>query len=217
MYLIDTNCLSEVTRVRPDENVVNWFTSHDESTMYLSVITVGELVKGITRLPDSAKKVNLTQWIKNDLESRFRHRILTIDERVASEWGRLQAQMESDGCPIPAVDALIAATCIVHNLILVTRNISKTVCYPIVDTDRCQCYCKLHYLQDSAKRCQQGDETNQIQSNRSTSCCGSHSAACGRGNGLTFNFFSKQYEKSTKSQRAFQSGYERSGTKVPEF
>lgn len=123
MYLIDTNCLSELTRVRPDENVVNWFTSHDESTMYLSVITVGELVKGITRLPDSAKKVNLNQWIKTDLESRFRHRILTIDERVATEWGRLQAQMESDGCPIPAVDALIAATCIVHNLILVTRNI----------------------------------------------------------------------------------------------
>lgn len=123
MYLIDTNCLSELTRVRPDKNVVNWFTSHDESTMYLSVITVGELVKGISRLPDSAKKVNLTQWIKTDLESRFRHRILTIDERVATEWGRLQAQMESDGCPIPAVDALIAATCIVHNLILVTRNI----------------------------------------------------------------------------------------------
>lgn len=85
MYLIDTNCLSELTRVRPDENVVNWFTSHDESTMYLSVITVGEFVKGITRLPDSAKKVNLTQWIKNNLESRFRHRVLTIDERVATK------------------------------------------------------------------------------------------------------------------------------------
>ncbi len=123
MYLIDTNCLSELTRVRPDENVINWFTSHDESTMYLSVITVGELVKGITRLPDSAKKVNLTQWIQNELESRFRHRVLTIDERVATEWGRLQAQMDSDGCPIHAVDALIAATCITHNLILVTRNI----------------------------------------------------------------------------------------------
>jgi predicted nucleic acid-binding protein len=123
MFLIDTNCLSELTRVRPDQNVVNWFTSHDESTMYLSVITMGELIKGISKLPDSAKKVNLALWINNDLESRFRHRILSVDERVATEWGRLQAQMESEGCPIPAVDALIASTCIVHNLILVTRNI----------------------------------------------------------------------------------------------
>jgi len=123
MFLIDTNCLSELTKVRPDENVVNWFASHDESTMYLSVITMGELIKGVSKLPESAKKVNLTQWITKDLESRFRHRILSIDERIATEWGRLQAQMESEGCPIPAIDALIAATCIVHNLILVTRNI----------------------------------------------------------------------------------------------
>lgn len=123
MYLIDTNCISELTRIRPDQNVVNWFSNNDESNMYLSVITIGVLVKGIAKLPDSARKVNLTQWIKNDLENRFRHRILTIDERVTTEWGRLQGQMESEGSPIPAVDALIAATCIVHNLILVTRNI----------------------------------------------------------------------------------------------
>ena len=123
MFLIDTNCLSELTKVQPAENVVSWFASHDESTMYLSVITMGELIKGVSKLPDSAKKVNLTQWIKNNLESRFRHRIISIDERIATEWGRLQAQMESEGCLIPAIDALIAATCIVHNLILVTRNI----------------------------------------------------------------------------------------------
>ena len=122
MYLIDTNCLSELTRLRPDANVIEWFSSNDETRMYLSVISLGELVKGIDRLPDSAKKDKLNSWIQHNLKSRFRSRIIPISESIAIKWGSIQATMELRGTPIPAIDALIVATSLVNNLTLVTRN-----------------------------------------------------------------------------------------------
>lgn len=122
MYLIDTNCLSELTRLRPDANVIEWFSSHEETKMYLSVISLGELVKGIDRLPDSAKKDKLNNWIQHNLKSRFQNRILPISESIAIQWGSIQAKMKNQGTPLPAIDALIAATAFVHNLAIVTRN-----------------------------------------------------------------------------------------------
>lgn len=122
-FLIDTCCISELTKKHPDRNVMYWFSSHDETEMYLSVITFGELIKGVEKLSASKKKVELHQWINNDLKQRFRNRILDISLTEVKKWGTILAECENKGTPVPAIDALIAATARVHDLAVVTRNI----------------------------------------------------------------------------------------------
>jgi toxin FitB len=122
-YLIDTCCISELVKKSPDPNVVAWFGSVDESNMFISVITLGELHKGVEKLTDSDRKLLLHQWVSNDLPERFRNRVLPINLDVCQQWGKLQAQTEQKGTRIPAIDALIAATAIHHKLIVVTRNV----------------------------------------------------------------------------------------------
>jgi len=121
-YLIDTCCISELTKKKPNPNVVKWFTDRDELSMYLSVITFGELRKGIEKLPDSKKKKELNRWIKEDLNQRFKNRVLSINMEEAIKWGELLAASEKNGKPLPAIDSLIAATAQVHDLSVVTRN-----------------------------------------------------------------------------------------------
>lgn len=122
-FLIDTCCISELTKKHPDQKVISWFSSHDETEMYVSVITFGELIKGVDKLSASKKKVELNQWINNDLKQRFRNRILDISMTEVKKWGEILAVCENRGTPIPAIDALIAATALVHDLTVVTRNI----------------------------------------------------------------------------------------------
>jgi len=122
-FLIDTCCISELTKKHPDRNVMSWFSSHDETEMYVSVITFGELIKGVEKLTESKKKVELNQWINNDLKQRFRNRILDISMTEVKKWGEILAECENKGTPIPAIHALIAATARVHDLAVVTRNI----------------------------------------------------------------------------------------------
>lgn len=121
-YLIDTCCISELVKKKPNPNVVKWFTDQDELTMYLSVITFGELRKGIEKLPDSKKKKELNRWVKEDLNQRFKNRVLNITIEEVNKWGEILAASEKSGRPLPAIDSLVAATALVHDLSVVTRN-----------------------------------------------------------------------------------------------
>ena len=122
-YLIDTCIISELIKVRPSKKVVEWVSSKSEENFYLSVLTIGEIQKGISKLADSKKKEKFQSWITVDLKDRFIGRILDIDLAVAQKWGEIQGSAEKQGLVMPAVDALIAATGICHGMIVVTRNI----------------------------------------------------------------------------------------------
>lgn len=119
-YLIDTNVLSELRRRDPDVNVVRWTADRPATTLYLSVLTLGELRKGVEGLPEGQRKRRLLDWLEVELPAFFAGRILPVDATVADRWGRLLAQA---GRPLPAIDSLLAATALAHGLTLVTRNL----------------------------------------------------------------------------------------------
>jgi len=118
-YLLDTNVVSELVRARPDPAVVAWFDHVPDDSLYISVLTLGEIRKGIESVADGSRKETLRVWLEHTLPDWFEDRLLVIDEAVAEQWGRLQAQA---GRPLPAIDSLLAATAIQHNLRMVTRN-----------------------------------------------------------------------------------------------
>ena len=120
-YLIDTNVLSELRRPRASPRVVRWFSEQPASTLHLSVLTLGEIRKGIETMATSARRQMLLDWLEQELPRFFAGRILTIDSRVADQWGRLLALAAR---PLPAIDSLLAATAISHDLTLVTRNVA---------------------------------------------------------------------------------------------
>lgn len=120
-YLIDTNIISELTRPKPDRRVVHWFDNVTDSALYLSVLSLGEIRNGIERLQKSQRKERLMLWLEQELPAWFEHRLLPIDAGVADRWGRLLAE---SGRSVPAIDSLLAATAIHHDLRLVTRNVS---------------------------------------------------------------------------------------------
>jgi toxin FitB len=133
-YLLDTCALSEFTKPKPSASVDRWFAELPDGVDFVSVLTLGEVEKGITKLATSRRRATLERWFA-DLRDRFSGRILLVDEPVALEWGRITARAELRGEPIPSIDALIAATAIVHGLAVVTRNtsdIARTGA-PIVD------------------------------------------------------------------------------------
>lgn len=102
-YLVDTSVLSELRRKSPDARVVRWFAGRPASTLYLSVLTLGEIRKGIEPLADVPRRLLLLDWLETELPAFFAARILSIDAAVADRWGRMVARA---GCPIPAVDSL---------------------------------------------------------------------------------------------------------------
>lgn len=121
-YLLDTCVVSEMIRPKPSAKVIEWLTSEDEYDFVISVLTLGELHKGIEKLDKSSRKEALHNWVEYDLKERFRTRIIDIDSQVAAMWGTIQGRAERVGKPMPAIDALIAATGIAHHLTVVTRN-----------------------------------------------------------------------------------------------
>ena len=121
-YLLDTNVISELVSKRPNQRVIAWIDGIDDRLVHLSVITVGEIKRGVEKLPNSQRKGDLENWLNEDLLIRFDNRILTIDVPVILAWGALIADLESRGRALPAIDSLIAATAIHHDLHLVTRN-----------------------------------------------------------------------------------------------
>ena len=118
-YLLDTNVLSELRRKNPDPGVVAWFTNRPASTLFLSVLTLGELRKGIEKILDPIRSAALADWLETDLPSFFTGRILAIDTEVSDTWGRLTAHHAR---PLPAIDSLLGATAAKHGLSMVTRN-----------------------------------------------------------------------------------------------
>ena len=122
-FLLDTNCLLELVSLKPSPRVLDWFAAADEDLLYLSVLTLGAIRKGIAGLPNSKKRTRLATWLEVELVSRFRGRIIEVDQAVADRWGLLTAQAKALGTPLPVIDALLAATAVHHNLTLVSRNI----------------------------------------------------------------------------------------------
>jgi hypothetical protein len=121
-WLLDTCVICEPGQKRPSGRVMAWLDEQPEEMLYLSVLTLGEIRKGIARLPDGTKRRRLAQWLEHDLRERFAGRILPVDEEAADLWGRLQAAAEARGRPLPTLDCQIAATAMAHGLTLVTRN-----------------------------------------------------------------------------------------------
>jgi len=118
-YLVDTNVVSELARPRPSERVSRWFGKTPDSALHLSVLSLGEIRRGVERLPPGTRKERLRLWLEQDLPAWFEDRLLAVDRIVADRWGSLLAEV---GRPIPAIDGLLAATALAHGLRIVTRN-----------------------------------------------------------------------------------------------
>jgi tRNA(fMet)-specific endonuclease VapC len=126
-FLLDTCVISELVARQPNPAVVQWVDSVDEDKVFLSAITIGEIKRGIEKLPDSTRKSALQAWLEDDLLMRFGARVLPVDAAVMLVWGQLVADLDKRGKPMPAIDSLIAATCLRGKLDLVTRNESDFV------------------------------------------------------------------------------------------
>lgn len=119
-YLVDTNVLSELRRKSPDRNVVRWFEERPARMLFVSVLTLGEIRKGIERVTERRLRTRLLDWLEGELPAFFAGRVLDVDRRVADRWGRLLAAL---GRPAPAIHSLLAATASFHELRVVTRNV----------------------------------------------------------------------------------------------
>jgi len=124
MVILDTNVISELVAKRPNAHVVGWIDSLDPSDIYLSVVTIGEIRKGVARLPHSPRKELLQLWLQGDLLKRFASRVLILDIHTMLHWGELTARLDQAGMSMPAMDSLIAAQALVHGCALATRNAS---------------------------------------------------------------------------------------------
>lgn len=123
-FLLDTNCISELVRSKPEPLVLEWIKTANESLLYLSVLTIGEIRKGVAALPQSRRRTQLESWLELDLQARFSERILSIDTQIADRWGLLAAEARRKGRALSAIDGLLAATALHHNLTIVSRNVS---------------------------------------------------------------------------------------------
>lgn len=122
-YLLDTCVISDLVARQPNPNVIEFVDSLDADDACLSVITIGEIAKGIEKLPKSKRKQDLQTWLKEDLLVRFDGKIIPLDTKVLVGWGNLSAELEANGRIIPVMDSLIAAMAQTYQLVLVTRNV----------------------------------------------------------------------------------------------
>ena len=125
-YLLDTNVISELVRPKPAKSVLAWFENIPSEALHISVLTLGEIRKGVEHMPDGARREKLRLWLEHELADWFGSRVLSVDIPLADRWGRLLALM---GRPAPTIDSLLAATALHHELRLVTRN-QKDFDYP---------------------------------------------------------------------------------------
>lgn len=121
-YLLDTSCISEAVRLRPDPRVMSWLETADEGLLYLSVLTLGEIRKGVACLPQGRRRASLESWLNVELQARFSARILSIDAAIANRWGFLAATAKNKGRALSTIDGLLAATAMNYDLTIVSRN-----------------------------------------------------------------------------------------------
>jgi len=123
-FLLDTNAVSEWVKPRPNPGLIAWMESADEDRIFISVVSVAELHYGVERMATGGRRSRLERWLHHELPLRFESRILPVDTKVAEAWGRTVSRNEAAGRPIGAMDAFLAATAEIHELTLVTRNVS---------------------------------------------------------------------------------------------
>ena len=121
-FLLDTNVVSDLRKPRPNRGLATWIASADEQSLFLSVLTIGELRTGITMLADDKKRAALETWLVSSLIGRFEGRILPLDIDVAQQWGRIEGSARLGSGKLPVVDSQLAATALYHGLTLVTNN-----------------------------------------------------------------------------------------------
>ncbi len=119
-FLLDTNIISELVKPHPQANVAAWVRNTEENLLHLSVLTIGEIRKGIDSLPLTSRRSALEAWLSSDLKLRFFGRILPVDEDVAGRWGKISAGTKTNQMPV--IDGLLAATALHHGLTFVTCN-----------------------------------------------------------------------------------------------
>jgi toxin FitB len=129
-YLLDTCLISEMWRPSPNRGVVEWLSGSLEEDLFLSVLSLGEIKKGVGRLADGKKKDRLLRDYAL-LRGRFAHRVLPIDDSVAERWGDLAATAARAGRELHVVDGLIAATALLHGFSLVSRNVGDFAATPV--------------------------------------------------------------------------------------
>ncbi|PDW02746.1 type II toxin-antitoxin system VapC family toxin [Candidatus Viridilinea mediisalina] len=121
-YLLDTNVLSELVSKAPNQAVIEWLDALEPHAVYLSVISIGEIRKGIEKLPASKRREQVMAWLEHDLLFRFQGNIVELTLEVMLTWGALVGRLEANGTPLPAIDSLIAALALHGDFVLVTRN-----------------------------------------------------------------------------------------------
>lgn len=129
-FLLDTNAVSEWVKPRPDPGLITWMEAADEDRVFISVISLAELRYGVERMAAGKRRRRLEQWLQRELPLRFEGRILRVDADVADAWGKTVSRSEAAGRPMGTMDAFLAATAEVHNLTLVTRNVSD---FPLLE------------------------------------------------------------------------------------
>ncbi len=123
-YLIDTCVIAEVVKPKPCAAVLEWLENQEETRLYVSVLTLGEIAKGIEKVRNEKRRKSLHLWLADDLIERFSGRILPVNEQIAVTWGQIQGRAELQGKSMPTIDGLIAATALVFNMVVVTRNVA---------------------------------------------------------------------------------------------
>jgi len=112
-YLLDTNILSETVRRAPNKSVLAWLDRIPGEALFVSVLTLGEIRKGIEAITDKKRREKLRLWLEHELPVWFEGRVLPVDLAVADRWGRILAEV---GRPVPTIDSLLAATALHHEL-----------------------------------------------------------------------------------------------------
>jgi predicted nucleic acid-binding protein len=123
-FLLDTCVVSEPMRARPSNKVIGWLDARGIDNLFISVVTIAELEQGMAHLGDGVRARKVEAWLTGSIVPQFESRVLDVDMRVARRWGRLVGASKRAGKPVAAVDAIIAATAVEHELTLVTRNVA---------------------------------------------------------------------------------------------
>ena len=121
-FLLDTNILSEVRRPEPDRGVLDWLDRLDEDRVFVSVVSLAEIRRGVALMEKGRRRDALALWLARDLPDRFAGRILAIDQETAFAWGDLMAEAKRRGIGLSSMDGMLAATACVLKLTLATRN-----------------------------------------------------------------------------------------------